>query len=199
MIKGCTMKFLKTFIVVISLSINNCYGVEGNSKILQKNVSKGKVVLELNYLPDKILPGDKPISLSDDLIAKILPELKNPRLMNLADIKDPEEQYRFFEDGYTFVLRGDFNRDGFADIVFVGKYNQYLENSFIAIISIKGNKVIRDYFTIIYRGHIGLVNLPSYKPKQKINAIGMSYNLSASDCGFLHWDGKYWLYDDCED
>ncbi len=158
-----------------------------------------KIIIELDFIPDRVKPGDKPITLSEGFLRRLLPELKNPRLMKFEDLGDPYEQEGFIEEGCTFVIRGDFNRDGVADLAFVGKYEnaEYPgKNIFITIISIKEKRVIRDFLFPISKERVSLINVIEYKPK--IDAIGMFYTLASDDCGYLYWTGKKWQYDACQ-
>ena len=158
-----------------------------------------RVVIEMPNLRQEVKPGDKPITLTSDLIGKLLPELTNPRLMDIADLKEEfDEQRSFLEEGCTFVLRGDFNSDGFADIVFVGKHDnpeRPVFDTFISIISIKEQKVIRIYMSRINRDRIALLAVPEYKPGT--DAIFMTYNFASDDCALLYWHNKEWQLDLC--
>jgi len=190
--------YIKTIIIIITLICCNSIVDAGVEKI-----SPGKKIsIEMETLPSNIKPGAKPITLSGDILKELFPELKNPRLMKLGDLDSSfNEQEDFIEGGFTFVLRGDFNRDGIADIAFVGKYDnseKQDENSFIAILSVKGKKVLRIFFSKIYKKKISLVRVINYRPN--IDAIGMTYIIPSEDCGYLFWSGKNWYYDDeCKD
>jgi hypothetical protein len=163
------------------------------------NFSNTQITIELDFISSQVKPGDKPITLNKSLLDKLLPEVKNPRLMTFADLADAEEQSGFLEGGYTFVLRGDFNKDGIADIAFVGKYKNsesYEENSFVAIISIKGKKVVRDYFLKLNNPKICLISIPDYKPGT--DAIGMVFNIFSEECGYLFWNIKQYEFKPCQ-
>ena len=159
-----------------------------------------QVNIQLDYVPLGIKPGDMPITLNKELLAKLLPELTNPRLMTLKDLVEGfDEPNMFINGGYTFVLRDDFKRDGIPYIAFVGRYDNRQHpdtNCFIAIVSIKGKHVSREYYTKIYRDRISLMRVIQYNPK--IDAIGMSFNLASDDCGYLFWTGKEWQFDLCK-
>jgi len=191
------MKYLRKLLplVILGLCITN-FNADAKPN---KSSSNEQVVIEGVSIPEGVKPGDKPITLNKGLLKKLLPELINPRLMTFKDLGTPAEQEGFLEGGYTFVLRGDFDRDGFADIVFVGKYDNPENperNSFIAVVTIKGEKIIRKYFSKIHRDRISLLRAVNYKTK--IEAIGMSYNIASDDCGFLYWTGKDWQFDACQ-
>ncbi len=157
------------------------------------------VSVYLDYIPYRVKPGDMPIDFNKSLLNKLVPELKNPRLMTLKDLDEAfDEPHVFLSRGYSFVLRDDFNSDGIADIVFVGKYDNLEKpdkNCFIAVVSIKDKSVIREYFSRIYSNRISLLRVIAYKPK--MDAIGMTFNLVSDDCAYLFWTGKKWQVETC--
>jgi len=164
-----------------------------------KSMPKKQITVELDSLPFHDGPGDKPVTLNKNFLTKILPEVKTPRLMAFTDLGDTDEQNSFFEGGYTFVLRGDFNKDGFADIAFVGKYDNLdspENNSFVTIISIKGKKVTREYFSKTDTPKAYLLTVLEYK--QKIDAVGLIFNLYSEECGYLFWTGKQYDFEPCQ-
>lgn len=189
----------KRGLLIILLAISLCVSNLNAEAKPKEDVANNQVVVELGFLPSGVKPGNMPIDLNKSLLTKLLPELKNPRLMTLKDLDEKLDEPRLFMDnGYTFVLRDDFNRDGIADIAFVGKYDnpdQPYKNSFIATVSIKGKQVIREYFSKVFRDRISLLRAIEYKPK--IDAIGMSFNLVSDDCAYLFWTGKKWQVDAC--
>ncbi len=188
------MKKINYFLLlslILVLIANDTFAGAGNQ-------SYEKIIIEDNSIPTEIRPGDKPITLNKDILAKIIPELLNPRIMSLEDLKTYDEEALFLEGGYTFVLRGDFNRDGFADIIFVGKYDGETDtkgNSFIAILSIQKNKIVREFLSKILRDRISIIRVINHK--NDIDAIGMSYNLESDDCGYLYWSDGKWVYELC--
>lgn len=162
-------------------------------------VTEKEIAIEMKSIPAGIKPGDKPITLNTSLLGRLLPELRNPRLMSFKDIVDSYEQNAFIEGGYSFVLRGDFDRDGFADIAFVGKHenpNDNGENCFIAIFSIKGKKVVREYLAKLSSPRVFLLRIPAYKPG--IDAMQLVYKFGTEECGYLYWIEKKYQYDLCK-
>ncbi|MCE5194611.1 MAG: hypothetical protein LLF28_04025 [Nitrospiraceae bacterium] len=159
-----------------------------------------KVFIEMDSIPSIVIPGDKPITLTKEFLTKLLPELKNPRLMSLEDFADPEDKEAFLESGCTFVLRGDFNNDGIADLAFVGKYDNLSNpkySSFFVIVSIKQKKVVREYFTPLMTSQVALLNVLKYK--RKIDAIELIYHFESEECGYLFWSNKKYVYQSCLD
>lgn len=186
------MMYVQSLLWVVIVSI--LFISDSNADFKRNGKDQGKqIVIELSYIPKGIKPGDKPITLNPPLLSRLLPELRNPRLMSIKDLNDSDEQEGFFEGGYSFVLRGDFNKDGFADIAFVGKYDNQSDsekNSFIAIVSIRGRKVIREYFSRLETKKAYLIRVIDFKPQA--DAIGIVYNLYSEECGYLYWGkGQY--------
>ncbi len=156
---------------------------------------ENKVVIELPWLPSRINPGDKPITISNRFLSEILPELKNPRFISLSDIGDDYWIQQFLEGGFTFVLMGDFNRDGIADVAFTGKFDNDTNpelNSFFAIVSIANKKVVRDFMVVlpVQCNSVWLKVLPKYKKVR--NAIRLLRDGESEDILLVFWDGaKY--------
>lgn len=174
-------------LLMIWLSTSLITNISAETK---KSPEEKKISIYLSHIRSEVKPGDMPLTLSKDLLSKLLPELSNPRLMKLEDLGDDIDAINY---GHTIVLRDDFNRDGIADIAFVGKYDNPTapdKNSFIAIITISGGTVTREFFSKIYRDHISLQRIINYKPK--IDAIGMTFNFNSEDCEYLYWSGKQW-------
>lgn len=165
-------------------------------------VEQGKqIILELNFDTSEIKPGDQPLALTQDLLARLLPELKNPRLMSLRDLdRTLQEPELFIERGYSFVLTGDFNNDGNADVALVGKYDNSVDpqkTTFITIVTIKGKKLIREYFQRTGTAKkIFLVKELNYKPR--IDAIKLIFTLDSDECGTVYWTSGKYEYEPCQ-
>jgi hypothetical protein len=84
-----------------------------------------------------------PIVINNELLRNTITELANPRILRTEDIKDEEERTEYVDMGYSFVVKGDFNKDGNTDYAVVGKYDGPYPNEsvFLSILSIKGGKV----------------------------------------------------------
>jgi len=143
------------------------------------------VVVDMN-LPKKVWPGDKSFSLGKKLLSRLLPEIENPRLMSLSDLSSFEIPM-FVEEGDVFVLRGDFNNDGIADVAFVGKGDNIGDDSFFVIVSIKNGKIRREYFDVIDAEKITLNQQSYYKGRKSIMLI---FTYGSEDTSFIYWDGK---------
>lgn len=185
-------------LIAISFILGVCiWHLNADAKANERSQGN-KIIIELDFIPQGVKPGDKPITLNENIVRRLLPELKKPRLMSYKDITELEEQEGFIEGGYAFVLRGDFDRNGSADIAFVGKYDNFEQpekNCFLAIVSIKGKKVTREYFSRLETKKAYLLRVPEYKPK--IEAIGIIYNLYSEECGYLYWAGKRYDFKPC--
>lgn len=156
-----------------------------------------KTSIELSNIFPGTRPGDKPITLSEKLLGILFPGLKNPRRMSIDDLIDIDQKEDFYEEGYTFVLRGDFNRDGIADIAFVGKYDGNNKNAdaFMSILSIKGKRVIVEHWRKLPYHRAAILVDPNYK--KNIDGINIMYTFGSEECETLYWDGKQWKYDSC--
>jgi hypothetical protein len=65
-------------------------------------------------------PGKPPYFLSPDILARLYPQIANPRVPSVEDIGDETDQWHFIAGGFSFVLFGDFNQDGLYDVALVG-------------------------------------------------------------------------------
>jgi hypothetical protein len=146
-----------------------------------------RLIIDDHRLSDKIGPGDRPIPLNEEYFKKIFPELKNPRLMKYSDL-DISDQRDFEIEGYVFVLRGDFNQDGLADIAIVGKYDNSensKENSFFSILTFKNKQIIREYFSLIRNNQAFLCKNLIRSSDQSIMTI--IYRSGTDYCETIHW------------
>lgn len=168
--------------------------------ITKKDMKNSQIISkELDYIPTGIKPGDKPITLSESLLGEFFPELKHPRLMGFDDLGDTDEKDSFIEGGYSFVLRGDFNNDGLADIAFLGKYENIEEpekNTFIGILSIKGKKVTREFFSRLGYKRASLIKVSKYKGS--LDAIGIIYTINSDYCEYLFWHNNKYRFNPCK-
>ncbi len=160
---------------------------------LHETIASEKTVIIKMNLPAKVRPGEKPFTLTKKFLTNIVPELKNPRLILIRDLK-PTDRDRFTEEGHAFVLRGDFNNDGVADLAFIGKYGNQNDtnNSFFVIVSIREGKVTREYFTRLSVDKVSLVK-EYYKDKAAIKLI-YSYDTEESD--FVYWNGLEYIFEE---
>lgn len=157
------------------------------TQILNKTsiAAEEKIAVKLDMLPSVVKPGDKPFSLGKKLLSKLLPEIGNPRLMSLSDLSSSDIPI-FLEEGNVFVLCGDFNNDGIADVAFVGKGDNIGGNSFFVIVSIKDSKIVREFFDVIDAEKIAL-SQKYYKSRKSIMLI---FTYGSEDSSFVYWGGK---------
>ena len=147
----------------------------------------------LDTLPLKVVPGDIPaVALSPEVLAKLFPELKNPRIMELHDFPDAFSRKEFVNYGYSFTLGGDFNNDGIADIVLVGKYMNPVnpnKNSFIAMMSIQNQRITREQLFETEREQAALKLLRKPKFLKGLDGILVAYTFGSENCGVIYWNG----------
>jgi hypothetical protein len=90
-----------------------------------------------------------PLRIDDDFLKKHLTQLKNPRLMRIEDVtREYERNWVLDSDsGCSFVIEGDFNKDGNSDYAVVGKYDGPYPNNynFVAILSKRRGKVVVEF------------------------------------------------------
>jgi hypothetical protein len=90
-----------------------------------------------------------PLRIDDDFLKKYLTQLKNPRLMKIEDVTLEYERNWFLDpaSGSSFVIEGDFNKDGNPDYAVIGKYDgPYPSNSiFVAVLSKRRGKFTVDF------------------------------------------------------
>jgi hypothetical protein len=81
--------------------------------------------------------ADEAVTIDNCFLKRHLTQLKNPRLLTIDDIKRGYEKYEM--EGWSFVVKGDFNKDGHDDYAIAGKYDGPFneESLFIAILTIK--------------------------------------------------------------
>jgi hypothetical protein len=166
---------------------NSAYGMQSD-KIVK---------VELDYLDFIPKPGQTPISFSTCLLSQLLPELKNPRFMYFNDIGEDWWKQKFLDGGFTFVLANDFNKDGIADVVFVGEYESGENseiNSFLTIVSLRYKTATRELLITapIPTKAIWLRLAPRYTPG--IDAIFLLLDgVDENDEMVIYWDGKKYV------
>lgn len=189
-------KFLLSILICICLSFLVFFASEGFCKNITQ---KKQIIIAMDRFPQEMSHENKQIMIDESILNRLFPEIKNPRLMTFKDLEDPDEQEDFVNFGYAFILRGDFNKDGIDDLAFIGKYDNpenVKENVFIAIITIKGEKVTREFFSKLRYNRASLKKILNYKPN--IDAIGIAYTISSNYCEYLYWTGKKYKFEPCK-
>jgi hypothetical protein len=117
-------------------------GFQYNIQVMRKRL---KVVLFIGVFlwANSCLAATKAaVVINDEYLKKTLAQLGNPRILTSEDIMDDQERKEYMNMGYSFVVKGDFNKDGTVDYAIAGKYDGPYPNQsiFITIISIKDDK-----------------------------------------------------------
>ena len=185
------MKAISNLIVLfILLGLSQNISAGSSTEKQAVNTKRECLTIEEPLLAEKIEPGDRPIPLNKIYLKKLFPELKNPRLMQYEDL-DPTDKNDFITEGYVIVLKGDFNHDGFADLAFVGKYDNPLnpnQNSFFTILTFKDKKVTREYFSLIPHNQAFLdKNMRYASDNFRMTII---YKSGSDYCETIHWESK---------
>lgn len=143
--------------------------------------------------------------LTKDNLQKLFPEIKNPRIMTVNDIKDKFEKRAVKLYNFSFFIIGEFNNDGFIEIVFTGKYDEPEDgyaDLFLGIISVQRDKMFRDFFERLYYGPSyaqkpkgQYLKKSSVKNKSDLDSVFICYTAAPSDwCEILSWNGKEYKY-----
>ncbi len=96
-------------------------------------------------LPATAMSGDDAgPAINNGWLGRHLPQLKKPRLMTEGDIRNKDERDTYQKEGWSFVLKGDFDKDGFPDYCVSGKYDgPYPGKSiFVAIFTKKNDAIV---------------------------------------------------------
>lgn len=157
-------------------------------------VDKGIAVnVAINSFPSRLTEIKDSSFLSKDLLKQLLPELKEPRLMNLDDLGDTLDKETFLMGEFSFAMIGDLNNDGFPEIALAGKFknSQHQDaNTFVAIFSIKDGFARLEYFREQLRPRFVLFSESNYK--NETQAVGITYSFGSEECAFVFWEnGKY--------
>ncbi len=144
-------------------------------------------------LGTNLFSAEAPVS--NDLLHEIVPELTNPRIMTLADLK-PEEQVAFKHYHFSFWLTGDFNLDNYKDVAIAGRFDNPgdpNDQTFVAILS-KRNGWTRDYF-IRPGSRVVTLTLRSHPDPQKNqlgyrSVVALFTAFPSDDYAVIYWNGK---------
>lgn len=119
--------------------------------------------------------------------------------MSFKDLQDSEEQDLFTEGGFCFAARGDFNRDGRADLAFAGKFRPDRgrpEQVFLAIVTFSGKTLSRQFLAIIDVESAFLLVLPNNR--DGVDGLLISYAIASDWCEVLCWNGKKYMAVPCD-
>ncbi len=122
-------------------------------------------------------------SIDDAYIFKTFPQLKGARLSRPEDLRDIFRE-PFRKERYSFLLKGDFNRDGYPDYFISGQFEQNGKTKpFFALISLHGSKTIIEVLNTEVSDTIMLKEVMTGK-------IIAAYALNSNDFYLIYWDGK---------
>ncbi|NWG01542.1 MAG: hypothetical protein HXY44_01640 [Syntrophaceae bacterium] len=139
--------------------------------------------------------------IDNNFLKRYVTQLKSPRLMTVGDVKLEYERAWFMdpESGCSFVVKGDFNKDGYIDYAVIGKYDgPYPDKSiFIAIFSTKSGKVTTEFlykhgvahdrgFLCLERGDV--VNIRNVD--KRFDVIIVSFAYGTDYVSAIAWDGR---------
>lgn len=151
------------------------------------------VAVSLLFISVLVLPAEYPagskLRIDNALLAKLLPEVKNPRLMTVDDLGDDKE---FFEvDGFSFILEGDFDKDGKKDYAVAGK-DEDTSYAFILVLTMRQGKPVVRYFRSLRP--LVRVSLDIRRDCHKgYDAIDLAFTLRSDHGIYLVWDGKRYV------
>jgi hypothetical protein len=142
--------------------------------------------------------------IDDEFVKKHLKMLKNPRILIAEDIMDEDERKEFAELGYSFVVRGDLNKDGYIDYAVVGKYDTSINSPlFVAIVSLKDNAITTEFLHKIPHDRAFLRVEPGSRLRcantdEMFDVVFVAMRLWTEDAWGIAWDGKkYFKTNDC--
>jgi hypothetical protein len=189
------MKFknINKMFLILMFFVAVCFTPDNVYSQLEQSTNNNKVSIKIGYKRN-YKPGEKPISLYKKTLSSLLPELKNPSLLTYEDLGDELEKSCFIEGGFTFVLRGDFNKDGYADLAFIVKdqgEKAYDKKIFLVIVSIKGQTVTRELFEPLSYVRASLLLVPNYK--KGTDGIIISYTINSGENEILYWNGSKYV------
>lgn len=159
-------------------------------------------LLMLGWPLPGICENNNVLKIDNTFLSKHLPKIKNPRLMIDSDISRKYEKKSYREEGFGFVVTGDFNKDGNTDYAVVGKYDAPLcreKCMFVAIFSQKKhNDVILNYFDTFKNDRAFLFvekgqNLKIEEIYKKYDVILVVLAVGSDDGFAIAWDGKNYI------
>jgi len=140
------------------------------------------------------------ITIDNSFLKKHLTKVKNPRLLTIDDIKRDYEKYEM--EGCSFVVKGDFNKDGHDDYAIAGKYDGPFneESLFISILTIKNDIITVEYMEKFSFPHdrVFLCLEPGAKyvienVNKKYDVIEVAMALGTEWGWLIVWDGKKYI------
>lgn len=156
-------------------------------------------ILLLFFLSPIVQASD--LKIDDDFLKEYLTQLKNPRLMKIEDLTLEYERNWFLDSdfGCSFLIEGDFNKDGNSEYAVVGKYHgTYPDDSiFVAVLSKRRVKVIVEFLykhkamhdrAYLCKKEGGKLYVKNANNRFDVIVIGFSYG--SDYVSAIAWDGK---------
>jgi hypothetical protein len=140
------------------------------------------------------------ITIDNSFLKKHLTELKNPRLLTIDDIKNDYEKVEM--EGCSFVVKEDFNKDGYDDYAIAGKYDgPFNEKSlFITILTVKNDIITVEYMDKFSFAHDRVFLCSEPGSNYIIENVDKKYDVIAAVMAFgtewvwlIVWDGKKYI------
>lgn len=134
--------------------------------------------------------------IDDEFVKKHFKTLKNPRILVAEDIMDEDERKEFGELGYSFVVKGDLNKDGYADYAVVGKCDTSINSPlFVAIVSLKDNAITTKFLKKISHDRAFLRVEPGSRLRcegtdEMFDVVLVAMKLWTDYGWVIAWDGK---------
>ena len=160
----------------------------------------GLLMLIVPVAAATICRAGEAITIDNSFLKKHLTEIKNPRLLTIDDIKRDYEKYEM--EGCSFVVNGDFNKDGYDDYAIAGKYNGPFneESLFISILTKKNNIITVEYMKKFSFPHdrVFLCSEPGTNfiienVDKKYDVIAVAMALATEWVWLIAWDGKKYI------
>ena len=117
--------------------------------------------------------------------------------MTLDDLGDEWQKYIFKRGRVSFIVDGDFDKDGNKDYVVAGK-DDSISTAFIAIFNVEGERAILRYFRY-FPGESRLSLQVRRNCIKGTEVIVAAFTLASDHGLYLGWDGKrYTTIDTCD-
>ena len=168
----------------------------------RKAVKIGTLIVMLMVMLSCTMPapiissgGDKAIDITNNLLEQHITQVKHPRILTIEDIRDYE---RYEMEGHSFLLKGDFNKDGHNDYAIAGKCDG--PSLFVCILTAKNDLITVEYmyqFPFPHdRAFLSLEPGAKYiieNVNEKYDVIKVAMALGTDWVWLIAWDGKKYI------
>jgi hypothetical protein len=133
---------------------------------------------------------------ANSTLRQIFPDLMNARIMELNDLTNlGQESFKLY--GFSFWLKGDFNRDGYEDVAIAGHFDNPSNpdyQSFITILTKSNGKWIKDYY-LRPKSRTATLELKPHPDRKKNeqgfrSIVALFSELPSDDYAAIYWNGK---------